>query len=222
MKFNFVNVLVIGLLMLSAIALFTLSGGKSDGQCPTQEGVIFIDCVDPSWHGISSWEVNFQTRDEMVSADGGDLVNWKVVDTDSPRGHVLDVKFSKVPANGRLRFHVTGSGQHVDFTDYADGHLTFDVRVLDWGWSERMLVVRVLCGYPCGSESKRFSVPKLNEWHSVKISVAELIESGLDASKVDIGLAISPTWNRMQGVHFQMDNIRWVKGESNQGQMAGG
>lgn len=215
MKLGLANVLVVVVLVLSIAAVISMSSSVRIGECKPQPGYIFGDCVDPSWYGISSWEIRYDNKTQFTSMDpdADDLVQWKIIATrDKAHGNVLDVRFSRNRANGRLRFHAAGYGKTVDMSDYASGHLEFDVRVLEWGVADEVLIVRVLCVYPCGSALMRIPIPRLHEWHTIKIPVEELVASGLDLSRVDIGLAVSPSWNRMQGYHFQLDNIRWQKG----------
>ncbi|SMF16055.1 beta-glucosidase [Alteromonadaceae bacterium Bs31] len=214
MKINFANILLVFLVFISLAAVFVTTRPVGDVACDGEEGVIFTDCIDPSWRGISSWEM-FESNYESISSkpNNGDLVEWQVVPADvEQRGKVIDIRYSDALANGRVRFHTSKPGQVKDMSAYATGTIEFDVRVLDWGRSDRALVVRVVCGYPCASGPVRIQVPGTGEWHTIKLAIAQLVDDGLELDSVDIGLAISPTWNRMQGVHFQMDNIRWVKG----------
>ncbi len=215
MKISFANLLLVFLLLISLAAVFAIKRPAGNELCIGEEGVIFRDCVDPSWRGISSWEMSHSRYVSFSSEpNGGDLVAWQVIEADSEaRGNVIDVRFSDAPANGRLRFHTSSPGHAEDMSDYATGTIEFDLRVLDWGKSDDALVVRVVCGHPCASEPTRVRVPSTGEWHTIKLDIAQLIDKGLDVANVDIGLAISPVWNRMQGVHFQMDNIHWAKGE---------
>jgi len=215
MKLSLANILLLAIIAVSLIAAITMNSSVKFVECKARDGHIFIDCVDPAWQGISSWEVSYFDESEysVNTLEKGDLVEWEIIDDKDPsRGRILDVRYSNAPANGRLRFHVKGAGQSRDLSAYVNGALEFDVKVLDWGRGENVLIAKVLCGYPCGSEPYRIDGISLNRWTAIKIPTVELIDSGLDITKVDIGLAISPTWNRMQGIHFRLDNIRWVKG----------
>lgn len=215
MKVNIWTLTAAALVMVSLAAVFFINPAGQIGECRPKPGHIFIDCVDPAWQGISSWELRHDTGAESFTTRGdqSDLVQWQIVDGGGDHGKVIDVHYSEVPANGRLRFHVNGSRRVADMSAYASGALEFDLKVLDWGTSERVLSVRVVCVYPCSSEAELIRVPDTDTWHRVHIPIARLIDSGLDITNVDIALAISPTWNRMQGVHFQLDNIRWVAGD---------
>ncbi|WP_162926270.1 hypothetical protein [Teredinibacter purpureus] len=212
-KANCLNFALAAFVVFSIVTAMSLLRSPPSKQCEAIEGHIFIDCIDPSWHGISSWEMRYDDGAESLNTrEGGDLVKWQIIDAkEHARQQILDVHFTRVPANGRLRFHAKGGGQPHDMTAFAGGTLQFDVRVHNWGLSERILVAQVVCGFPCGSGPHRIEVPRLNEWTSIVLLIDELVAGGLDLARVDIGLAISPTWNRMQGIHFQLDNIRWVK-----------
>lgn len=215
MKLSLANVLVVVVLVVSIAAVISMSSSVRIGECKSKPGYIFGDCVDPSWHGISSWEMRYDNKTQFTSmdSDDDDLVQWKIIATgDEAHGNVLDVHYSRNRANGRLRFHAAGYGNTVDMSEYATGYLEFDVRLMARGVADEVLIVRVLCVYPCGSEPMRIAIPSLHQWHTIKIPVEKLVATGLDLSRVDIGLAVSPSWNRMQGYHFQLDNIRWKKG----------
>jgi len=214
MKISLSNTLAIIVVVISIIAVISMAGLGQLGECRPKPGYIFSDCIDPGWYGISSWERNYDSGAQNMRMDpeSDDLVQWKVVQTgDADHGRVLDVHFTYHRANGRLRFHAVGGGSHVDMSDYAQGLLVFDVRVLSWGISEKKLVVRVMCGYPCGSDTLMVPLEDHFDWQTIQVPIQRFIDSGLDITRVDIGLAISPTWNRMQGMHFQLDNIRWLK-----------
>lgn len=213
-QINFTNLfLVVFITSLIAFALF-MQGGNSRKPCKGQPGEIFTDCINPEWQGISSWEARYDNHTEYVNLHGNnsDLVQWRIVSADdSEHGEVIDVRYSDIPANGRLRFHTARFGDSVDMSAYAGGKVTFDVRVLKWGKSERTLTANFACGYPCNTGPMSLPLAPHNDWQTVTLAVDTLVSKGLDLSKVDIGLAISPPWNGMQGFHFQLDNIRWQK-----------
>ncbi|WP_185234010.1 putative glycoside hydrolase [Teredinibacter franksiae] len=214
MKLKVLNISVFVVVAVSVLAALTMNSSESPKDCETQPGNIFVDCIDPAWYGISSWEMRFDEGSQATHSQtqASDLVQWRVVDDDETnRGRVLDIRYTNKAANGRLRFHARGAGKQRDLSEYAKGSIEFDVRVLRWGSAEKALIARVNCGFPCSSGPIRVEIPQARKWKSVSIPVADLIASGLDISRVDIGLAISPAWNRMQGIHFQLDNIRWVK-----------
>ncbi len=54
----------------------------------------------------------------------------------------------------------------------------------------------------------------MNEWKTYEFSVAELIARGLDIKRVSMGFMLLPTWGQQSSAHYQVDNIRWVKGDA--------
>lgn len=214
MQISVSNVLAVAVVVLSVAAVISMSGSGQLGICQPKPGYIFSDCIDPGWYGISSWEISYDDNIENMTMDpsADDLVQWKLEQSgDDEHGVVLDVQFSNHRANGRLRFHAAGAGNFVDMSEYRSGLLEFDVRIIEWGIAEKKLVVRVMCGFPCGSDTLVVPLADTHEWQRVQMPIQAFIDSGLDITRVDIGLALSPTWNRMQGMHFQLDNIRWLK-----------
>ena len=47
---------------------------------------------------------------------------------------------------------------------------------------------------------------------TVEFYVADLIDRGLNINRVNMGFMLYPAWGQQAGVHFQVDNIRWVEG----------
>jgi hypothetical protein len=69
------------------------------------------------------------------------------------------------------------------------------------------------CSWPCASTPKFIRVDALNEWKTYEFSIAEMIDRGLNITKVDMGFMLFPTFGQQAGAHYQVDNIRWVKGD---------
>lgn len=197
---------------------------NSGASCEYGEGVVFTDCVDPTWLGASAWEIldiDGTTDYPYFNGDNDFLIQWAEVDTEEV-GHdvVLDVKFTDKSANGTFRFHPAGQYQDprqtIDMTEYSTGTIEFDVRPLDWGSNTTGLFVTTECGWPCTSGEIPLGMPTLNEWTHYALKVSDILESTqdgeFDLSRIEIGFSIFPGWDDMNGVHFQIDNIRWVKG----------
>lgn len=179
--------------------------------CLEEAGVIFIDCESNEWNGFTAWEMR---------ADGGmpsytepmpgyHLIDWSFPDVAS-RGKVVDVQYDQfVDARAMLRVHATGKAR--DLSHYAGGTVEFDVRVLDWGSTVSGLEFKLECIWPCESASFPLSIPNLNQWYHFSFDVNQLQATGFDLTKADMGFQIFPAWEggSMNGIHFQLDNIRW-------------
>jgi hypothetical protein len=87
----------------------------------------------------------------------------------------------------------------------------FDVRVLDWGSTVNGLEFKLECIWPCESASFPLTIPNLNQWYHFSFDVNQLQATGFDLTKTDMGFQIFPAWEggSMNGIHFQLDNIRW-------------
>lgn len=178
--------------------------------CLEEAGVIFVDCESNEWNGFTAWELR---------ADGGmpsytepmpgfHLIDWSFVDAED-RGKVVDVQYGYVDARAMLRVHATGKAR--DLSHYAGGTVEFDVRVLDWGSTVSGLEFKLECIWPCESGSFPLAIPNLNQWYHFSFDVNQLQISGFDLTKADMGFQIFPAWEggSMNGIHFQLDNIRW-------------
>ncbi|WP_018277478.1 hypothetical protein WKI13_01210 [Teredinibacter turnerae] len=214
MKVIAANLLLALLVGASVTVIWIMRDAGETEPCPHNSGVIFVDCVNPQWRAISSWETRYDNSSQHIntSGDNQDLVRWEVIETRDPsRGAVIDVRYSDVPANGRLRFHTARLGDSADMSAYAGGSVQFDIRMLDWGRPRPGMVVNFSCQQPCTTGVVPLTLQPGKRWQKQRIAVDHLVGLGLDLSHVDIGLAISPLWNSMHGAHFQLDNIRWVK-----------
>jgi hypothetical protein len=193
-----------------------------DISCEHVPGVVFDECVDPTWIGSSAWELvddGTNTHFHYIDGDFGKLISWNVVDTDEPGyENVLNVEYSDSrQANGSFRFFAADGGPDVghtvDMGAYLNGTLEFDYRVLDWGTNTSGLIFAIECIWPCTTGNIPLGQTSLNEWNHEVIFVEDLISVGLDVSKVTTGFLVSPVWEDMAGVRFQLDNVRWVAGE---------
>lgn len=178
--------------------------------CLEEAGVIFVDCESNEWNGFTAWELR---------ADGGmpsytepmpgfHLIDWSFVDAEG-RGKVVDVQYGYVDARAMLRVHATGKAR--DLSHYAGGTVEFDVRVLDWGSTVNGLEFKLECVWPCESGSFALNIPNLNQWYHFSFDVDQLQATGFDLTNADMGFQIFPAWEggSMNGIHFQLDNIRW-------------
>ena len=186
-------------------------------DCFEGDGDVFIECIDPSWFGISSYqEIDGNAGNNFYSNGIDNHVNWSLVDLeDGEHNNVIDVKFLRNDSSGNFTIAAptpeNADMPAVDMTDFADGYIKFDVRAV--GTTDPLtLFLSIQCGYPCGT-STPWTVETLpdSEWTSVTIWVENLIDLELDVSKISTALLINPQWVNQADVNFQLDNIRWEK-----------
>ena len=99
-------------------------------------------------------------------------------------------------------------------SEYANGKIIFDLKVISHGIANGPLEFSLDCTWPCSSTPKFIRADVLNEWKTYEFSVAELVDRGLDLKRTSMGFMLLPTWAQQAGAHYQVDNIRWVKGEA--------
>lgn len=178
--------------------------------CLEEAGVIFIDCESNEWNGFTAWDMGADGSmpSYIEPMPGTYLIDWSFTDA-ADHGKVVDVKYGSL--NARAMFRVLTTGSVRDLSHYAGGTVEFDVRVLDWGSVVNGLEFKLECIWPCESGIFPLTIPNLNEWYHFSINVSQLQATGFDLTKADIGFQINPAWEggSMNGIHFQLDNIRW-------------
>lgn len=188
-------------------------------QCYAEQGEVFINCVDSAWAGISAWEMLSDGSYEnyhYVNGHNDFQAQWQIMDSgDVEHENVIDIHYaSSDDANAMVRIYTEyGVGATVDMSAYEYGTLEFDLRVIDWGAQPSLLEVVMECVYPCTSAPYPIDDAVLGEWKTYQLPLQFFIDSGLDIHNTEMGFQISPPWGLQNGVHFQVDNIRWVEGE---------
>jgi beta-glucanase (GH16 family) len=159
---------------------------------------VFDDAVDANWDvGLAKWD------------EGGDHIAVAIVDATEPaRGKVVDVKYQTATKNG-VAFIQSFSTKNL--SAFAEkGYVEFDVKVLDYGKNIDGLVIKADCVNPCGSGDIALGRVAEGVWETFTIPVATYVQGGLNLTKVNTPFVILPTWGQQEGVHLQLDNIRWV------------
>ena len=155
-----------------------------DGISAFDEGIGYASCID----------------------DGGEEcpnISWSFVEDDE-RGSVLQVEHGSGFAG--LFF---GSTETRDLSDYIDGVLSFDIKVVSEGINTAGFVMKADCIYPCSSGDQAIGTVGLNGWETVEFSVLDLVLGGLNLEKVNTGLVIFPVAGQTDGVAYRLDNIEW-------------
>lgn len=188
-------------------------------SCTSAKGDVFVNSVCPGWRDVSIYEqplADPSSYREIRDGSAGDLVTQKIIDSGMP-GHdqVLDIQYNgnSFQYGGVVRmFNLESDPEGVDMSEYATGKLVFDVRVISRGDKNGDLEVAIECGWPCNTHEHVIAVSQLNQWQTFEISVKDLIAEGLDIKHVYTGFFIQASWGRQGNAHFQVDNVRWIKG----------
>lgn len=159
----------------------------------------------------AAWEDGISAFDEGIGYascidDGGEEcpnISWSFVEDDE-RGSVLQVEHGSGFAG--LFF---GSTETRDLSDYIDGVLSFDIKVVSEGINTAGFVMKADCIYPCSSGDQAIGTVGLNGWETVEFSVLDLVLGGLNLEKVNTGLVIFPVAGQTDGVAYRLDNIEW-------------
>lgn len=185
-------------------------------SCAYQEGGVYFDTTCSSWQPISAYEQNNDfTISQEVTNGVGAFVNFSEVDSaDGNHQKVIDVLFKDDPTlNGMVRFHPpVGVVGGLDMSSYATGKVIFDIKVIANSNDNAPLEFVLDCGWPCQNTEKLLRLPASNQWTTIEVPVADLVRDGLTITNVLTGFQILPSWGHQIGAHFQLDNIRWVKG----------
>lgn len=187
-------------------------------SCTAHDGGVFIDETCPKWQEPSVFEqlkANPDIYSEVPFGSDGALVSQKIIDSgDDLHKNVWDIQYNNNPDfNGLPHFRADAEfPDGVDMSAYASGQLIFDMRVIAAPEVNPLFTVHIECGWPCYSTDVVIPVDELDTWRTYELSVADLIRDGLKITNVAMGFQIIPRWWQQNNTHFQVDNIRWVKG----------
>lgn len=180
---------------------------------------VFTDEVNTNvWtNGIGAWDD--VAGSDYFDGNSANHITWSLVETGDDHGTVIEATFGSNGANGVMFIQ---SGQPVDLSEYAGGSLVFDIKVLDYADTTSGMTFKVDCIWPCSTGDQSLGVVGNGEWETITLSISDLVGKGLNLASVNTGLVIFPTWGDQQGVKFQLDNIRWLKGDGTGGGGTGG
>jgi hypothetical protein len=148
-------------------------------------------------------------------------VQWSLVDTlEVGHGTVIEVIFNANDPDNLINdngwFAIVADRIEsitVDLSEFAEGALTFDMRIVQNGTIVDGLEVRMDCVWPCGSEELWVAdPPALNNWQTYSFPMQRLIATGLDITKVNNLFSFKPMWGSQIGQYIiHLDNIRLTK-----------
>ncbi len=205
---------------ISSTGVSSSAASSARTDCSDDPSDVFIDEVCAPWQNMSAYEQNYANQsDNYMNTDSelSNAVRYGVIQSnDIGRNKVLDIRFldesQYFAAPQILAPEFAENG--FDMSEYAHGKLVFDLKVIKEAPLNTPLEFTIECEWPCAStpELLRVTANELNKWKTYEFSVAEMIERGLDVKRLSLGFMLIPTFGRQAGAHYQLDNIRWVKG----------
>ncbi len=162
-------------------------------------------------------------RDIMTVFEDDQIFPWKLgssiasgslefdlVETDDEQhGTVIEVTFN----TNEAVIHFQAQAPY-DLSDWSEGTVEFDMRVIDLGSAAAGFTMRVDCDHPCSSGDFPLDDPVGGAWTHYAVPISELLagaRSSLDLARVNTPLAIFPTWGSQDGVVMQLDNVAWTR-----------
>ncbi len=189
--------------------------------CAGAEGELFNDCIVDGAGMFASY-VDYQIGQDETVFDGtaGSHIQWAVVNTgDAQHGKVVQVTFNAMDdaeaASDAGWFGITTSrdgSTRADLSDYAQGSISFDLKMIRNGQHQNMLEFSMECMWPCTSDAHWIPDPAAGVWTHYSIPIARLIRAGLDIEQVNNIFMFKPSWGFQKGKYiFQIDNIKLSK-----------
>lgn len=211
--------------------LFAASVGNDEGEvwvtvepCTVSAEMVFEDCVAPSFGPWLAYESGDGAGEIFHREPSGDFhVQWRTsVTREGDPGEVIEVTWNandpdnQRDARGWFGLAMSGAAatEGADLRDYADGALSFDLRVLDAEPGEGgEFIFKMECVYPCASAEMPIPNGHISyEWQTHTFPISQLVSSGLDLSRVNHVFVIQPDWfEQDRVVTVEIDNIRLSK-----------
>jgi hypothetical protein len=187
------------------------SDGGTDGGGPGGNPNAAPYAVLKDGEVAAAWEDGISAFDEGIGYnscidDGGEEcpnISWSFVEDDE-RDSVLQVQHGSGFAG--LFF---GSSETRDLSDYLNGVLSFDIKVVSSGVNTAGFVMKADCIYPCSSGDQAIGTVGLDGWETVEFPVIDLVLGGLNLQSVNTGLVIFPVAGQTDGVVYRLDNVEW-------------
>ena len=177
------------------------------------------------------YEYGFQGIDEVVvyqDADNppyqigqfvanGSVIMEDVLSADAEYGTVKQLTFNTNESVVYWQTQADNNGSTIKLDMSNFDTLEFDVLVLEDPREIRNFMVKMDCGFPCGTGDYPIEAAPIGQWTNYQIPLADLVAhpgSTLNLSQVDTPLVIFPAWGNQLGVVMQVDNVR-VVGDGN-------
>ena len=145
------------------------------------------------------------------TTDNCPSIDWQVV-SDAQHGDVLQVSYSANAVHAGL---VIGPNAAVDLSDYAQGNLEFDLKIINAGNNNLSGGFLVKIETTPALNSGELPVTGIdvtsNAWQSVSFPVSSLTASGsINLSSITVPLVFFPAYETGAGLVYQIDNVRYT------------
>ncbi len=192
------------------------SSSSSVSSCSFADGQVFIDTTCTGIQAPTAYEIGrtlSYSSPELAIGDASNMITHQIIaSADAGHNQVLDVVYnSSSDYNGGVHFLMPEVAP-TDLSAYATGSLKFDIKVIDLGTEQKPVTFKMVCGWPCESTELLIRPETLGEWQTIEVPLSQLVERGLDLTKVTVALEVMSSWNHQSGAHFQLDNIRLETG----------
>ncbi len=122
------------------------------------------------WNTLAAWD-DVMDAHYNTSVEGRD-VTWQEQSTSDPaHERVISVSFNNDSSGG---FYIIAYDSPFDFSSYAGGAITFDIRPLSYGSSTSDLEVLIHCVWPCTSANYAIGRPPAKQWSNIRVPLSEL------------------------------------------------
>lgn len=207
-------------------------------DCQPDRLCVFDEALASNWTMAVYEELAESTSfGEMGTTENS---SWSIVESgDAEHGKVIEVTLNQTTGFADFSFQpilpndITSAGtQSIDLSDYAEGALVFDFRIVNWEQNELGLFLNMQCGWPCRSQFMPIAVPLRSnkiappdfpllalegKWQEARMPMHYLTRDNLsqsdpwlDLKAVDV-ISITPPWEgaaTQRNVRYQIDNVR--------------
>ena len=174
---------------------------------------VFVDSVNPVWDtGIAAADSGSGWANYSDGANPSNKAQWRLLtSSDAARGQIIEVSFAGGDTQGVWFIQSTAG---VDLSAYAEGHVTFDIRVADYGDNAEGMTMKIDCVFPCSSGDQLIGKVGDGDWETVRIPISQLVARGLNLANVNTGIVIFPTiTSQSVPLTYELDNVRWLPGD---------
>jgi beta-glucanase (GH16 family) len=186
---------------LSCIGLNCEISPVISGKTLNENFSVFSDEINPIWNrGLNVYDDVTNSKHTQINI---------VDDLAENRGKVLDITWNDTAQqNGLVYAESTDAKDASAFI--AGGYISFDIKVLSYGKNTNGFVYQVWCGLPCGDQGAVPAVPDDGQWHTITLPLLPFVNYGVNLKKLTNPFVFHPVWGDQQGVHVQLDNIKWI------------
>ncbi|HEY7772604.1 MAG TPA: hypothetical protein VIC26_05460 [Marinagarivorans sp.] len=189
--------------------------------CNSAPNMLFDDCTAPGFGAWISYESGPETGPFFHRNGRGDYhVQWQQVDSgDAERGRVMEITWNANDADNSqavkgwfgLAMPGTAATQGMDLSEYADGEISFDMRMVyhEQPSMAAGFIFKSECIHPCSSAEMPVANSASFEWQNHRYPLNQLRASGLDITRTNHIFVLQPDWFQQdQNVTVQIDNLK--------------